>query len=98
MTSGHPACGVVPVNRGAGGVMSLTSNLGGRVDVLPCPDEDLLFDWLDDDSEATDALRNACFCCATAMGERMSLMCLSMKTGFFFTSLSFWKSRRGFSS
>jgi hypothetical protein len=34
-------------------------------------------------------LRAACFCWATAIGDRMSLMCLSIKTGFLDASLSF---------
>ena len=51
-----------------------------------------------EDEESPEALRAACFFWAMAIGDWMSLMCLSMKTGFLDASLSFWKSRRGFSS
>ena len=51
-----------------------------------------------DDDAMSEAFLAACFCCATTIGERMSLMCLSMKTGFFFASLSFWNRSKGFSS
>lgn len=70
-----------------------TCNLGGRESV-----REWFVGFFFEPLESPEALRAACFCWATAMGERISLMCLSMKTGFFCASLSFWKSRSGFSS
>lgn len=65
-------------------------------------DRDRLWPWpvggfgaADDDAAS---FRAACFCCATTIGDRISRICLSMKTGFFLASLSFWKSSKGFSS
>lgn len=99
MTSGQPACGVVPVRGGAGADRSLTSSLGGRATALPWPAATGLLECegvtlgvlllLFVCSDETEALRNACFCWATAIGERISLICLSMKTGFFFASFNF---------
>ena len=42
--------------------------------------------------------RMACLADATVMGDLMSLMCRSMKTGFALFSFSRWKSMSGFSS
>jgi hypothetical protein len=107
--SGHPGAGLMAVAIPGAGAPALalrsTWSWGGRwraredVDgVFPaCPRvaPEVPVDPL---VMMEDALRAACFCWATAIGERISLMCLSIKTGFFLASLSFWKRRRGFSS
>lgn len=72
MTSGHPACGVVPVRGGAGVDRSLTSSLGGRAIALPWPAAIGLVGCegvtlgvlllLLACSDEMEALRRACFC------------------------------------
>jgi len=100
--SGHPGCGLSPVSDGVGVERSCTCSFGGRIigrevdRALVWPAVAIVV--VDSVVMMEEALRAACFCWATAMGERMSLMCFSMKTGFFLASLSFWKRSRGFSS
>jgi hypothetical protein len=108
VTSGQPGWGVTPPvgNEGLDPDKRLLTSIRGGLDpvlVWPtgCVAEDVVGAESDPALEGrtlVDAFRAACFCCATAMGERMSLICLSMKTGFFLESLSFWNRRRGFSS
>jgi hypothetical protein len=104
VASGQPGCGLSPVdNRGVEAVaMSDTSSFAGLLGLRAadaarwCPL--VAFVMCDSCEIIDDAFRAACFCWATAMGDRISLMCLSMKTGFFFESFNLWKRSSGFSS
>lgn len=81
--SGQSAWGLVrELCIGVGAERSCTSSFGGRGalrEVEGC------LEWVlvEGVGATLEAFLAACFCCATAIGDRMSFICLSMKTGFF---------------